>query len=53
MGDFLSEGGTVFIEFGENQKEEIGAYVKKSKRFNEITFWKDQFDRDRVVVLKV
>ena len=53
VGDFLSEGGTVFIEFGENQKEEIGAYVKKSKRFNEITFWKDQFDRDRVVVLKV
>ena len=51
--DFLNEGGTVFIEFGENQKEKIRADVKESGKFSEITFWKDQFDRDRVVVLKV
>lgn len=48
---FLNPGATLFIEIGCEQKDKILSYAKDVGHFDRVDFWKDQFDRDRVVVL--
>ena len=48
---FLAPNGKLFIEFDSWQKEEIESYCQSaSRRIDSVEFWKDQFDRWRVVV---
>ncbi len=48
--DHLNPVGTMFIEFGENQKEEIATLAKNVSWKHE--FWNDQYGRARCVVLQ-
>ncbi len=46
--DFLAPNGKLFIEFDAGQKEKIEERIKESKFKGE--FWKDQFEKWRVIV---
>ncbi len=48
-GEYLSPGGKMFIEFDSCQKEEIEKLLADTDWENE--FWKDQFEKWRVVIL--
>ena len=46
---YLKPGGMLYIEFDTFQKETIEAYIPENKY--DLSFWKDQFDNWRVVIL--
>lgn len=49
--DYLKKGGLVFMEIGPEQKNKIQDLLKKQNNLN-FEFWKDQFNKNRVVVIK-
>lgn len=44
--NYLNEGGSIYMEFGSNQKEKIAEYVRLNSIYSAI-FFSDQYDKDR------
>jgi len=49
--NYLKKGGLVFMEIDPDQKNSIQSFLKRQGNLN-FEFWKDQFNKDRVVVIK-